>query len=211
MVTLPKGSLVIGVTGGIGSGKSAVCEEFVRLGIPVLSADEIAKALCETDAGLRRKLTSLLGSETYTPEGRYDRSYVASRIFQDRVLRAAVEAVIHPKTEREVAVRARALHRSGNRVILVEAALVYEARMDEWLHGVLYVETDERLRRERLLRKGTLNEEAVRQRIAAQGAQAAFAKRADYVIKNNGTPDELKERVQFFAALFRSLALTASP
>jgi dephospho-CoA kinase len=177
----------------------------------VLSADGIAKELCESDPGVRRKLLSLLGPEAYTADGRYNRPSVAARIFQEPALRSAVEAVIHPKTEREIASRARALRRDGHRIVLVEAALVYEARMDEWLHGVLFVDADESVRRERLLRTRAFSEEEIRRRMAAQGPQAAFAKRAEYVIKNNGTLDELRDRAGFFAALFRSLALTTSP
>jgi dephospho-CoA kinase len=196
----------VGITGGIGSGKSLVCAEFARLGFSVLSADEIAKELSSTDQPLRKRLTRLLGAETYLADGSYNRPYVASRIFTDPSLKARVEEAIHPRVERELARRLHALKKLGQRVALVEAALIFEAGYDRWLSGVLVVEADEAVRVGRLRSRGGLSDDEIRRRMAGQMDPATKADRADYIIKNNGRPDELCARVQFFATMFHAMA-----
>ena len=198
--------IVIGVTGGMGSGKSLVCMEFSALGIPVLPADDIAKALSQHDPLLRARLVKILGPQAYRPDGIYDRSYVASRIFSDAKVKARVEAAIHPAVTREIRQRLRALREEGHRVAIVEAALIYEAGYDRWLDGVLVVEAEERVRIERARLRSGLSEEQVRSRMAAQMDPAAASENADYLIRNNGTPEDLRERVQFFAVIFHALA-----
>lgn len=204
-----EGQLVVGITGGIGTGKSLVVTEFARLGFPVLSADDIAKELCVNDPVLRKQLTRLLGPETYLPDGSYNRPYVASRIFSDTSLKECVEVAIHPRVEQELIRRLLALKKSGQRIVLVEAALIYEAAYDRWMSGVLVVDADESARVARLRARG-LSDEDIRRRMAAQLDPAENVARADYLIRNNGTPEELRARVQFFAELFHALAETAS-
>jgi dephospho-CoA kinase len=198
-------SFLVGVTGGIGSGKSVVCEAFANEGFPVLSADIIAKDLCGTDPALRKKLTKILGPETYAVDGTYNRSYVASRIFADDEVKAAVEAAIHPRVEKEIKHRATELASSGQGIVIVEAALVYEAEMDSWLDAVVVVDADETVRVQRIVTRDGITEADVRDRIKSQLPNAQKLEWADYVIKNNGTPEELHDRVRFFTSLFRSL------
>jgi dephospho-CoA kinase len=200
------GILTIGVTGGIGSGKSLVCIEFAALGIPVLPADDIAKSLSQHDAALRAKLTKILGPGTYRPDGTYNRPYVASKIFADKKLKARVEAAVHPAVTREIKRRIAELKADHHAVVIIEAALIFEAEYDTWLDGVLVVEAAEKVRIARASARDGLTEEQVRSRMAAQMDPAESVEHADYVLRNNGTPEELRERVRFFAAMFHALA-----
>jgi dephospho-CoA kinase len=86
----------IGITGGIGSGKSTVCRIFHAMGIPVYTADDRAKYLTNTLPVIREEITELLGNKAYTTEG-YDRKYVASIVFDDPSLLAAINKIIHPR------------------------------------------------------------------------------------------------------------------
>jgi dephospho-CoA kinase len=198
-------SFLIGVTGGMGSGKSAVCEAFAQEGIPVLLADDIAKELCDRDSVLRKKLIGILGEESYASDGSYNRTYVASRIFADQDLKERVEACIHPRVEKEIARRVNALRSTGQHLILIEAALVFESGMDEWLDAVLVVDAEEPIRIQRVARRTGLADEEIRMRMLSQIPTDEKIQWADYVIKNNGTMEELRDRVKFFASLFRSL------
>ena len=92
-----KRPLQIGVTGGIGSGKSVVCRVFAALGVPVYEADARAKWLTEHDTNLRADIIRVLGPSAYDADGRYDRTWVASRVFTDPALLAQLNAVIHPR------------------------------------------------------------------------------------------------------------------
>jgi dephospho-CoA kinase len=198
-------SFLVGVTGGMGSGKSTVCEAFAQTGIPVLFADDIAKELCEQDSVLRKKLIGLLGEESFSSDGSYNRTYVASRIFADQDLKERVEACIHPRVEKEMKRRVNTLRSSGQDLVLIEAALVYEAEMDDWLDAVLVVDADEPIRIQRVARRTGLADEEIRKRMFSQIPADEKIQWADYVIKNNGTIEELRDRVKFFASLFRSL------
>ena len=94
--------LAIGVTGGIGSGKTEVCRIFGRLGVPILSADAIAKEISNYDPRVKELLKRLLGPRAYTSDGVLDRSFVASRVFTNKAVQRKVNAIIHPRVEEEV-------------------------------------------------------------------------------------------------------------
>ncbi len=196
---------VFGVTGGIGSGKSAVCAILERQGIPVLSADLLARELCETDQTVRRKIVALLGPASYRADGSYDRPYVADRIFSDRGLQNKLESIIHPAVERELQKRLSELKTAGHRVAAIEAALVFESGMDEWLQCVLVVDAPEALRLERVMKRDGVDASAVRRRMRAQLSASEVRRRADIVVENDGTLAELEPRVEFALNILRTL------
>jgi dephospho-CoA kinase len=200
--------LKIGVTGGIGSGKSEVCRIFEKLGAPVLYADTIAKDLSNTDPGIQRSIRNLLGDRAYTSDGVLDRAYVASRIFSDRTLRRKMNDIVHPRVERAIAQTVDDLERGGKRIVIVEAALIYEAGLDKTLDAVLVVDADEENRVTRVMRRDGVAREPVLSRMNSQLDPAAKVRVADYVIFNNGTKKELEQRVTFLYSVFQNLAGT---
>ncbi|GHB77096.1 dephospho-CoA kinase [Persicitalea jodogahamensis] len=96
-MNVPKKPLQIGVTGGIGSGKSTVCRIFSCLGIPVYEADSRARWLTNHDPVIRKEVVALLGDESFTADGTYNRKYVASRVFSDALLLQKLNQIIHPR------------------------------------------------------------------------------------------------------------------
>jgi len=199
---LPK---TVGVTGGIGSGKTAVCAVFAELGLPILSADAIARELSESDPGLRKRIVKLLGGVAYLSNGTYNRSYVAERIFSDRTLQRRLESVVHPAVERELRTRLRQAHSNGHNVAVVEAALVFEAGMDRWLDVIVVVDAPEELRLRRVTERDDSTDADVRRRMRAQLSTEAKRKRADFVIVNDGTREELERNVKFVYVLAQEL------
>ena len=196
----------IGVTGGIGSGKSAVCTIFAQLGVPVLFADDIAKEISSTNAVVRKKLNALVGEPAFQPDGSLNRQYIASKMFADKSLQRKMELLLHPRVEKEIERRCKELKHRGDRMVLVEAALIYEAGLNKNLDAVLVVDTDESERINRVCKRDAVSEATVQSRIAAQWDVKKKLQKADYVIYNNGTMDELESKVRFLFSVFKQVA-----
>ncbi|MEK6650532.1 MAG: dephospho-CoA kinase [Bacteroidota bacterium] len=196
-----------GVTGGIGSGKSAVSAIIERSGVPVCSADLIARDLSESDPSVRRKIIALLGPKAYRPDGTYDRPSVAARIFSNRNAQRGLEAIVHPAVEREIRSRLTTIKAEGHSLAAVEAALVYEAGMDAWLDAVLLVDAPEALRNQRVIKRDGVDAASVRRRMRAQGSTAEFRRLADVIIDNDGSLEDLEPRVRFALIILRTMLL----
>ena len=197
--------LRVGVTGGIGSGKTLACSLFAKNGIPVLSADEIAKEMMESDSALRSQLSSLLGSSTYRVDGSLDRASVAATIFSDKSMQRKVNRLVHPKVEAEIDARFAAMERSGNSIGIVEAALIYEAGYDKRLDVVIVVDAPESERMRRVVARDRSSAEEVQKRLAAQSPSEQKARKADYVIHNVGSLSELESAVQFLVRILHNI------
>jgi dephospho-CoA kinase len=195
----------IGVTGGIGSGKTAVCDIFKRLGVPVLRSDDIAKELSNSNPVIRKKLTAILGPETYSDTGMLDRSFVASKVFSNKSVRRKIEAVIHPFVEKERERLVLGLQEGGSRMVVMESALFYETGLFKKLDTMIVVNAEETLRVARLCRRDAVSEEKIRQRINSQLDAKKKIEKADYVIHNNGTEEELESKVRFLYTLFNQM------
>ena len=195
--------LRVGVTGGIGSGKTIVCSLFAKHGIPVVSADEIAKQLMQSDEALRSQLSLLLGSSTFRPDGLLNRAHVAAKIFSDKSLQRKVNSLVHPKVEAEIDSRFAAIERSGKAIGIVEAALIYEAGYDKRLDVVIVVDAPEPDRIKRVVARDRSSTEEVRKRIAAQSPSEQKARKADYIIRNSGSLSELEASVDFLVLLLQ--------
>jgi dephospho-CoA kinase len=196
----------VGVTGGIGSGKSAVCEVFTRLGVPVLQADDIAKEISNSNPIIRQKLTKVLGIETYLPDGSLNRSFVASRIFSSAQFKKKVEAIIHPEVDKERSRRIEELSKQGHRLVVVEAALIYEVGVEKKLDAVIVVDADESERMRRVRQRDNIPTEEIRKRMTAQMDIKKKVDKADYVIQNNGTLEQLESNVRFLYTILNTIA-----
>lgn len=197
--------LRVGVTGGIGSGKTLVCALFAKNGISVLSADEIAKELMQSDSALRSQLSALLGSAAYRANGSLDRAFVATRIFSDKSMQRKVNRLVHPKVEAEIDAGFAAMERSGKPIGIVEAALIYEAGYDKRLDVVIVVDAPESERIKRVVARDRSSAEEVQKRIAMQSPSEQKARKADYVIHNAGSLSELESSVQFLAKILQNI------
>jgi dephospho-CoA kinase len=180
-----KTPLRVGITGGIGSGKTTVCQVFESLGVPVYYADTWAKWLIENEPVLVAGVTDLLGSAAYC-EGVYQRAWVAEQVFGDAAKLAALNALVHPAVE----AHSRAWHaeRATHAVAytLKEAALMIESGSHRHLDALVVVTAPEALRVERVMRRDGLTEAAVRSRMARQLPEADKVALADFLLENDG-------------------------
>ncbi|GAB3024907.1 dephospho-CoA kinase [Spirosoma pulveris] len=182
-----KAPLQIGVTGGIGSGKSVVCAVFKALGIPVYEADERAKWLTEHDPILKADIQRVLGADAYTPTGRYNRGWVASQVFADPALLAALNAVIHPRVFTDTA--AWVNEHADKPYVVKEAALMNQRAGDgNTLNKIIVVWAPVALRIQRIRKRDPHRSDAEIQNIIdRQLSDEARLRLADYSVTNDET------------------------
>jgi dephospho-CoA kinase len=193
---------LVGVTGGIGSGKSSVCVCFERLGRVVMSADRIARDLTETDAGVRRAIVRKFGAGIYGPEGRLSRSELARIVFSHPAKLRALNAIVHPVVFSSLNDALVRLPASASRpYVVVEAALIFESGMDKNLDATVVVRAPEEVRIDRVARRDNLTREEIIARMHAQMSAGETSKRADFLVENSGAQEDLMERVKFIDRL----------
>ena len=189
-------SFVVGLTGGIGSGKSAAAEEFGRLGAEVVDTDAIAHELTGRGGSALPELERLFGPAVIGDTGALDRAKMRSLVFADPAAKKALEALLHPLIREESQRRIAAAR--GPYVVHVVPLLIespdYRSRVDR----VLVIDAPEELQVERVRARSGLSEEEVRAIIAAQATRAERRAAADDVIENRGTIDALRQQVAAF-------------
>jgi dephospho-CoA kinase len=181
---LPKPPLKIGITGGIGSGKTTAARIFEALGIPVYYADDRAKWLMVNDEQLKARIIDLFGPEAYDSSGALNRAHIAQKAFSDAGLLEQLNAAVHPA----VGADAERWHKeqSGVPYTLKEAALLYESGSYKALDAVIVVSAPDEVRLRRVMQRDGVEEEAVRARMRKQMPEEEKARRADYLIQNDG-------------------------
>jgi dephospho-CoA kinase len=197
--------LLVGVTGGIGSGKSTVCAMLTELGCELFEADRIAKELQLEDSEVIRGIEKLFGPDVYSRDASgkllIDRKAIASVVFSEPEKLAALNRLIHPKVRQAFVNEVKRCAREGKQILCKEAAILFEAGADRDLDRIIVVAANNGLRLERAVARG-LDREEVRKRMQAQWPQEKLIERAHYVIFNDGTLEELRSQVE---QVYRSL------
>lgn len=188
----------IGITGGIGSGKSRLCRLFAERGVAVYDTDAAAKRLMTEDAALVEAIKARFGVESYA-DGALNRSYLATRVFSDEAERQALNGLVHPAVKADFV--AWAEQQAGDYVIL-ESALLFEAGLDAMVDAVVAVMAPEALRIERVQQRDGVTEEQVRSRMAAQLSDEELHRRATVTVVNIFEED-LEAAVQELDRRFR--------
>ncbi|MDB5033734.1 MAG: dephospho-CoA kinase [Chlorobi bacterium] len=196
--------ILVGLTGSIGSGKSSAARVFEECGIPVLRSDQIAKELMVSDPEMMEELRDAFGDGTYT-DGVLNRSHLASQIFSDRRKLELMNSIVHPRTIAEQGRRANALVEEGYRVVACEAALIFESGGEGRFDYIVVVDADREIRLDRAAGRDRTSIEEVMRRDDSQIPAERKVEMADFVIKNNGTLDELERNTRFLATLLKSL------
>ena len=198
---------VVGLTGGIGSGKSAAAAQFARLGATVVDTDAIARELTERGGAALPHIKSLFGEAFLTPEGAMDRDAMRSRVFSDPVAKQALEGLLHPMIRAEGERRMAAAQ--GAYVLYVVPLLVESGDYRERVDRVLVVDCPEELQLERVRARSGLPEREVRSIMAQQVSRAARLAAAHDVIDNGGTLDALRKQVAALHARYLKMAAHA--
>lgn len=169
----------VGITGGIGSGKSTVCRLFAQRGIAVYDSDAAAKRLMSAGS-LREAIEARFGAETYR-DGVLDRAFLASAVFGDAAALAALDALVHPAVKRDF--EAWTEEQEGDYVVL-ESAILFESGFDSLVDRTVAVLAPAELRIERACRRDGSDPDAVRRRMAVQLDDDTLRDKADYALVN---------------------------
>ena len=184
----------LGVTGGIGSGKTTVCGFLQEKGARVFYADIEAKRLMQEDASVRAEITEAFGPEAYTDDGALDRAVLADRVFGDAERLEQLNAIVHPRVfEAFEAAKERAAE-EGVDLLVHEAALLFEAGGDAHVDVTAAVVAPDADRVARVAERDDVAPEKVRARMEHQLPQDELRRRADYVIENDGSLDDLRRK-----------------
>jgi len=188
--------LKIGITGGIGCGKSEVCKMLKKAGIPIIHADQVAKLMVDTKETIKSQIKATFGKDVYLPNGELNRKKIAQIIFDDESAKLKINQIVHPhviKYQRQTLER---LKKTGKfNIAGVEAALIYEANSDTQFDFIVVVSVETETVIKRLTKRDGFDKNEILKRIASQMDLSEKVKRADYVIHNNGTIQELEKEV----------------
>lgn len=181
--------MIIGITGGIGSGKSVIAKQLRKMGYSVYDTDSEAKRLIVEDTHVRQQITALFGEEVYQ-DGIYQTALVAQRVFADKGLLAQLNAIVHPAVKADIGnwvsepSDSEAIRQHSN-LLFIECAILYQAGFDTLCDKVVAVTAPEDVRLARVIARDHSTIDKVRARMRAQEADKDLA-RADIVINNDG-------------------------
>jgi dephospho-CoA kinase len=187
-----KNKYLLGLTGGIGSGKSTVLKFFQEKGAATIDADEIVHGLYADDKTLHNALLREFGDNALKEDGTVDKKLLAEIVFNSVRERKKLEELIHPRVRRKIKSE---LARTQRSVIVVDVPLLYESRWQDEFDAVLVVNADDQTRLARLVKRGMTRIES-RKRIDAQLPMQIKLRKADFVINNNGTIAQTKKQFE---------------
>jgi len=197
-------TLVVGLTGGIGSGKSAVAAAFASHGAPVVDADDIAHELSSPGRTGHDAVVAAFGPSVVAPDGTLDRAHLRERAFADEAFRARLEAALHPPIRAEIARRVAAWRAPYG--ILVVPLLLERGGVAGLVDRVLVVDAPEDEQVRRVVLRSRLDPAQVRAIMATQLPRAARLARADDVLDNSGPHEAIGPAVEALDASYRALA-----
>jgi len=193
---------VVGLTGGIASGKSTVSRMFQRLGARVVDADLISRRIVEPGRPAYRDIVRCFGRQVLAPDGTLDRKRLGAQVFADPKRLATLERITHPRIAREARREIAGHRRAGAALVVYDAALLVEKGWHRGLDGLVVVSVPEKVQLQRLMDRDGLSEAAARQRVRAQLPLSAKLRVADHVIDNSGSLKQTEAQVR---RLWRSL------
>jgi len=196
--------LIVGLTGGIGCGKSLATTHFRALGVPVLDADEIVRELTEPGAPALQEIAARFGSEFVDKAGALDRRRLRERVFGDERARRALEGILHPRVRAGIRNRLKEIDAP---YCLLAVPLLVETGMQDLVHRVLVIDCDPETQLARVMRRDGATETQTRAILSAQATRAERLAAAQDVIENDGNLEGLERAVESLHA--RYLALTA--
>jgi len=173
--------IIVGITGGIGSGKTTIAKYLNALGVPLYMADDEAKALMNRSKVIRRKLTAIFGDNAYI-DNKLNRTFLAEKIFEDKSLLAKMNAIVHPKVASHFKLW---LKKQKAPYVLKEAAIIFENGLQDNYDYIITVVADKDLRIERLLKRDNSNKEKIVAIINNQWPDSKKVEQSDFVITNN--------------------------
>lgn len=193
----------VGITGGIGSGKSTVARIIKDSGYLILDADSIAKKIMLTNETVIQAIKVAFGQESYTAN-KLNKDFLAASVFTSVENVRKINSIVHPPTITKIN-ELMDKEFTNKDIVFVESALIYESEMDEILDHVLLVTSPEELRIERIIKRDSTSESKVLQRMKYQMPELEKENLSDFVIKNESSIEDLENKTKFFLMLFETM------
>lgn len=193
---------IVGLTGGIGSGKSTVAHMLAARGASVIDADRLARAAVEKGSKGLAAIVDRFGAEFLTEDGQLDRRKLGRQIFEDAEARAALNGIVHPEVASLMADETEAAIEAGAELVVYDVPLLFENKLEALYRPIIVVSVSPEVQWARIKTRDLLTDEEIRARIAAQLPLDEKARQADHVIDNDGDLAETERQVE---ALFNAL------
>jgi len=191
---------IYGLTGGIGSGKSAAAAYFEDCGIPVVSADELSRVVVNPGSEGLSAVVAAFGEGVLSPQGELDRRKLGAVVFKDPTARVRLEGILHPRIRDCFQDVLAALEATGNAIVVYEVPLLFENNLEKQMKAVILVSAPEDQRVARVMARDKLSAEDVRARMAAQMDDKSRRARATHVLENDGDLEHLYAQVDALLA-----------
>lgn len=202
----------VGLTGGMGSGKTEVRKMLEQRGLPAIDADALAKTIAAEDAEARAEICAAFGAEMYDDRGRLQRQLLATKVFGHPRRLQRLNSILHPRVFAATESRLRRLAGAGHRLAIIEAALIYESGWDRQMDAVVVVSAPESRRLQWLQERDHVGVARIRVRLQHQLDEAEKIKRADFIIQNDKSLQDLSGKVDALVAwLEEKFALKLTP
>ena len=198
-----KKKLLIGITGGIGSGKTIVCRMLARRGFKVFYADTLAKNLYKTDKSLVQKIVKSFGKDILNYKGQVILPKLKERVFSSKKSYQAINRIVHPVVIDNIKKQAA---RSKFDIVVIESALLFESGFNKDLDSVVMVYANEKNRISRLMIRDEASKSSIKNLMKFQMDERKKLAMSDFVIMNNKTIDDLKVQVDFLSTVLKALA-----
>ena len=187
---------LVGLTGGIASGKSTVATMLRELGAEIINADELAREIVQPGQDPWKEIIAAFGNEILRDDQTIDREKLGQTIFQSAEARKKLESITHPRIRALAQLKAQKLAAEGAEMVIYEAPLFFETQAHLWIRPVILVTCDVAVQKRRLRERDGLTETEINQRLKAQMPLEAKRRLADVIIENNGDLEDLRRQVQ---------------
>jgi dephospho-CoA kinase len=187
---------LVGLTGGIASGKTTVAAILKRHGAAIVDADALSREVVEPGREAWKEIVETFGHEVLQADQTLDRQKLRARIFNDPAARKKLEAIIHPRVRALAEERIAQYGATGYDIVVYEVPLLFEGKLNEWLRPVILVASDVRIQKQRLQQRDHLTPEEAQRHIDAQMSLEEKRQLADYVIDNDGDMEDLDRQVR---------------
>jgi len=203
-----KKKLKVAVTGSIGSGKSTFCDFIAEKGYPVIKADDISKQILAEDKNVKEKVIKKFGDESFI-NNQINKKFLAEKIFSNPANVVIINSILHPLVKKKVQQLMQEQLRN-NDIVFTEAALIYEAEMEDMFEYVILITAGSSVREKRIIANGKLTRDEFKKRNENQIKDEEKKKRADFVFENDGSVEELKQKADFLITVLIGLGSSAT-
>ncbi len=193
----------VAVTGSIGSGKSTFCRLLEEKGYTVVNVDELSKALLITDKSIREKIIKAFGEKSYVGKNP-DKKYLAEKVFSNPASVLKINSIVHPAVKKELTTQMEKLF-SSRKIVFAEAALIYEADMEQMFDYIVLITAGDQVRMKRKMAADNYSEQQFKLRNLNQIPDEEKKKRADFIFENNGSVKDLEQRVDLTVKILEGL------